>query len=294
MNTLLPRPPESFLGREAELSRLGEYFPHRNLFVLKGIAGIGKTSLALAFLRGRSEPCLYLQCLSGEGLEELCSELGASLGLQPADMDGGTVREKLLVCLKRLNQQNHVLVIDDVHALPGKQLATLIRLFQTYLTARVLLISREELPLGPLDRVDIFEEKLERLDPESSIALLEGLFKLHSGQHPAHQEMERMAVAVDGHPLLLKLLAGLWLDRRLEVDRVTPETLKPFLASHVLGQVDPEARGVLEVLSLSPVPLALPIVQRCATACEDTVRRLEQRFLLDRQPDGRMRVHQLL
>lgn len=92
---LLPRPPETFLGRDLELQRLNDGLARRHLFLLTGMAGIGKTSMALALLQRRRG--VYLRCLPG-GLSLIVTQANAlccvgrsheaeSILVEPAEVD---------------------------------------------------------------------------------------------------------------------------------------------------------------------------------------------------------------
>jgi ATP/maltotriose-dependent transcriptional regulator MalT len=298
---ILPTPPDSFLGREEELDRLRRFFSRRHLLLIEGIAGLGKTALALRFLAelkgaGQSRCILYVACLPGWGLEELIEEVSAWLpaSAEAPPPEGADPREKLVALIGALNRREAVLCLDDVHLLPPEQLATLLRLFQTYLTARALLISREEPPLDPMERVELYEERLQELSPQASVQLLQSLLELH-GRPAEPAAAEELAAAAGGHPFLIKLVASLLLTRPGAAE-VLAAGRRDYLVSQVLGRVTPAEQAVLEVLSLARDALDEEAVARLCghpeAAC--AVSSLERRFLLERDPAGGLLVHRLL
>ncbi len=284
---LLPRPPETFLGRESELTRLSDVLAHRHLFLITGLAGIGKTSLALALLhRQPGRRGFYLRCLPDGGLEELAAALEAASG---GEAGTASVRDRLLIQIRWLNQSDRLAVIDDAHLLRPADLDTLVKLLQTYLSARVVLVSREDLPVAPLDRVDIFEQRLEELPPEMARLLLERLLALHPGLESELPPLGELASSTGGYPLLIKLLASLIVSRRLLPGKLSeaPAAVRDYLLREVLGQVGSEERRALELLALSPVGLP----GDCLGAALET---LEKRFLVQRDAGGGVLLHQLL
>ena len=125
---LVPRPPDTFTGRDAEIALLRRFMSRQRLVVIKGIGGIGKTALALAHLDEirRAHPqrdIRFIRCSEHEGVAALFGET------QSADAPMAFIHE--------INAADAVLLLDDVHLLPADQAGLLVRLLQTYLTGHI-------------------------------------------------------------------------------------------------------------------------------------------------------------
>lgn len=270
---LLPRPPETFLGRDDELAWLRQHLPLRRVLVLKGMEGVGKTSLALALLQDL--PALYVACPEGGRLEDLEAEIRGEAA-DPAV----SPRARLLGLVKLLNEGRLTLCLDDAQNLPPESLGQLVRYLQTYLTGHALVVTSEELPLPALDRVDLLELRLEGLSAEASQRLLQALVALHRLPEPDPATVASLATRAAGHPLMVKLAASLL---------VQPAGDAGGLLERVQARLSEEERDVLELLSVAGGPVAVETLGPRAAVLEG----LQRRFLVDPCPGG-VRVNRLL
>ena len=301
---MLPRPPETFLGRDSEVRRLLSFHPRRRLVFLKGMAGIGKTSLALSFLKHLREqqPDLRIacvRCLEGWGFDDLAAEYDGG------EAEGGRVvplalQDRMLAFVQRLNQGQQLLFLDDVHVLPEAELAMLLGVLQTYLDSHVLMTSRRELPLSAVDAVDICQEKLGGLAETDARQLLQSLIELH-GDTPElpGDELERLTRDVAGHPFMLRLLASLVVTRSLDLtafSHATAAELRQWLLGSVMGEVGPDERTVLQVIASARTSVPSDVLAAVAgvASLTTTLTSLERKFLVERESRDRVRIHQVL
>lgn len=301
---MLPRPPETFLGREGEIRRLLSFHPRRHLIFLKGLAGIGKTSLALAFLKALREqqPDLHItcvRCLEGWGFDDVAAEYDG------AEAEGARVvplalQDRMLAFVQRINQGKQLLFIDDVHVLPESELATLLRVLQSYLDAHVLMTSRRELPLPAVEAVDICQEKVGGLGQSDAQHLVQSLLELH-GDTPDVPDavIVRLILDAAGHPFMLRMLASLVVTRSLDpaaFSRGTAAELRQWLLGSVMGEMEPAERTVLQVIASARTSLPGDVLDAVAGASSlaETLASLERKFLVERESRDRVRIHQVL
>lgn len=269
--------------------------------LVKGMAGIGKTALALAFVEAVRRDCpgktvRYARCLPGQGLDEVARQV-----LDTPTPSGADIHQTLLALVQHLNRSDTLLLLDDVHVLPPDELTALVRMLQAFLSGHALLTSREDLPLPADEVVDVLQVKLEGLAPAAAQDLLRGLLALHPDAPPvAPAAMERIAAGGSGHPYLLRLLASLVVTRALDPDRVAregvPAEIRASLVPRAVGEIVPDERAVVEVLALARSPLADDALTELAGVSDarTALASLERKLLVERQSGDRMGVHQLL
>lgn len=197
-----PLPTASFVGRERELAALRASVP--GMVVLAGIAGSGKTQLAL---RAAGERVLLVALRGYDEARppadpaavrhEVLRVLGAGLGVrqQPA----AEQRERLAAALA---DAGRVLVLDD--AASAEQVREVIG--GTDLAGQVLVTSRLR-----LDELDAVHVVVGPLDAEAAVMLLQG-----AGRTLAADDRlvaGELATALGGHPLALELVARQIADR---------------------------------------------------------------------------------
>lgn len=241
------------------------------LLVLKGLAGIGKTAVVLHFLEKRKDqqPCHYVRFLPGMGLQPVFEELNA-------DSQGAEPRSQILDMVKQLNSTPGCWVLEDLHLLEASVAAQLLRSLQAYLRWPVVVTTREELPLSPIEQVEFTQVKLEPLDPTGSLELLEALLARRGVTGQSQQSLQETLKPVGGHPYLIKLLAAAWNEKRSAMGEV--------LVAEIVRDLPPEAMGLLHQLALSLVPLNQQQLSRLSDQAD--VGLLAQKFLVEKTAEG--------
>ena len=304
---MLPRPPETFLGRDDELERLLAFHPRRHLIFVKGLAGIGKTALALRFaqqVRGAApgRPVFFVRCLEGGSFEDVAAavETADDAGETGAAASAVDPKARMLSLVGRLNDRDALLIVDDVHLLPDAELADFVRLVQDYLEAHVLMTSRRELPLPSVEAVDVCQLKLDALDARASTQLVGDLLALHGGSPLLDEKtVSQLVSEVGGHPFMLRMLASLVVTRSLDAKGLARDTtaeLRPWLLGTVLGELDSCERAVLEAVATARAAIRVDVVSAVVgdPLTGAALASLEQRFLVERESRAHVRLHPIL
>ncbi|NDD31598.1 MAG: hypothetical protein EB084_25385, partial [Proteobacteria bacterium] len=295
MNTRVPRPPDTFIGRDHELALLERLLSRQHLVVIKGIGGIGKTALALSWterLRATQPDAVvwFGRCTPQSGIDALFPQVASA-----------SPDETAAALIEAANAARALLVIDDLHLLAPDQAATLLRQLHTYLGGHAVITTREDLPLTALESVDIAQMKLEGLPSPAAASLLGDLLALHPGAPvPSPGSATALVEAVGGHPLFIRLMASLLVNRLADADALArgalPVGLREDLLEKVVGDVPPPERAVLEVLAVARAPLPDTALALLSGVPDASILRtaLERRLLVERESPERILVHHLL
>jgi ATP/maltotriose-dependent transcriptional regulator MalT/DNA-binding winged helix-turn-helix (wHTH) protein len=156
-----PRATLSFVGREAELARISELLDEEVLFLIYGVAGIGKTELAYRALElarerpGWSDALPTLVQVQPEMTEHhLVAVLRHRIGADGDRVDrlSGHARslgDELDAVVRALEARPRLLFLDDIHLLDGDAIARILgHLARRVRASRVFAASRLEIPLG--------------------------------------------------------------------------------------------------------------------------------------------------
>ncbi|GLW96345.1 hypothetical protein [Microtetraspora sp. NBRC 16547] len=197
----LPAETSTFLGRDADLAEVERLLRQESLVTLTGVAGVGKTRLALK-AAGRLHGGAWLAELSGERNGALLAHtIGAAIGLreQAARPQGDVLAEHLA-------DRRMLLILDTCEHLIGPCRALVGQILRAAPGVRVLATSRE--PLGlPGERVHavrplpVTEEDCDavRLFRERALAVRPGF--------ECSDAVVRLCRRLDGVPLALELAA---------------------------------------------------------------------------------------
>ncbi len=195
----VPLPPAVFLGRSAELDKLASAFQRVAVAVIIGVAGIGKTSLALSFVASAgSGPVVFLRARPA-GLAGLVDDARRALS-GSAVAEVATDEQRIEDLAARLNRERATILIDDVRASGSaaalelvSSLAGLLREGRAIITCRTRLGRRAEDP-------DWLELELRGLSEGASRQLWGALDELYGPSG----DFESVPDAVRKSPFLLR------------------------------------------------------------------------------------------
>jgi tetratricopeptide (TPR) repeat protein len=284
-----------FVGRAGVLAQLEADLegPGPPIVVVHGMAGIGKTSLALKVLedlRGRKH-LFYYRFHSWDSLGNVAvafQDLFARMGIRSkavGSMHEMDLNALALFIVRALEAQPVLLVFDDFHR-AGEAIAPLFRvltdLSRRFSGLRVMLLtrtvpgfySRKEVSV---ERV-VSEVQLDGLDIDETRALL--------GEGHGEEAIKRMHSVSRGIPLFLEILVG--------VDNVDAiGDMRKYMEEEVLSDLRPGERTVLEGLSVHryPVPPEALLVEG---ATFDDLNALCRRSIVTELPHRRFEAHDLI
>ena len=203
----LPTQRSSFIGRAAELDRLGALLAERRLVTLSGVGGVGKTRLAVqgaAELSSSFPAGVWLVELARtRDAEAVMSIARAALGVNPAPG-----RSELESLCDHLGQGQVLLVVDNCEHVVDAAAELVATVLERCPSVRVLCTSREPLdltgeqvmPVGPLEpdghALTLFGERVREADPELDVVGAERAVGLE------------ICRRLDGVPLAIELAAA--------------------------------------------------------------------------------------
>ncbi|HWO23032.1 MAG TPA: metallophosphoesterase, partial [Kofleriaceae bacterium] len=220
--TQIPRPraPERhkvFIGRDAELARLGAAFDRGGsgrvaLVAVQGMAGVGKTYLAHEFHarhagRFGSYQHLVLDPEHPGTVAMWMAVLGEQAGLDPARVDARTVAEAM-------RAQRALVHVDNIDAAAA---AELVATLADALDGVPMLVTGRYAELGTAAESNWTRIELAPLDPGTALALLQAELAGAPFAVP-EAELRELVRQVAGLPLALHLAAG-YLRRGVTVGR---------------------------------------------------------------------------
>ena len=284
-----PRASSAFVGRRDELARVEELFADEVLFLVYGIAGIGKTEFvykvfgeAQKLARLRAATPLLIQARAGQRTDHLLSILRFRL-TEKRGRRGGcdtapSYDEDLVEVTRLLEARPFLVFIDDLHFLEGETAAMLSHLARHVSRSRIFAASRTEL-LFAVDAPTPVFVRLQSLDASSTHELVAALSR-------------RMDVAVpDGEQLFERSGGSPYLVRReLARLRYLPADLEER-HDWTLSQLTHEARQALLLGRALRGRLSLEELERQGFA-KQVVWELARHFLIDIDR-GAITVHEL-
>lgn len=273
---------DHFVGRETELALLSAEGSGPRIFVIRGVAGIGKSSVAARtceLLRGRCNLFWHavrpwdtrISVLADLG--DFLSSLGKP-GLRSV-VARGEAGQAAEVLREDLAETRSFLVFDDAHDATPEVLA-LFRFLKDAVAAapavRLLILTRRA--LGFYDRRDV---SLRRLVLEIDLAGLsrEDVAAFLDPQVDA--AARKWVASLGGHPLLLQLLRSL---PRAPSKELALRDMRVFLEEEVYRELTDAERTALKVASLYRIPIPARALHPDPAVTHDTLLSLTSRSLL--------------
>ena len=318
----LPADLTPFLGREIELAAISRLLTHdeQRLVTIVGPGGMGKTRLALAVgaaLLDQYEDGVYFVDLAPlTHATDIPQAIAVALGYQPPDRSGA-LEPQLLAAL---NQRQLLLILDNFeHLLDGATLVSAMLLGCPRLS--VLATSRERLHLTGESRYELGGLDFPgEVSVEVALSYTAVQLFVESGRRARPgftltadnvADVARICDQVQGMPLAL-VLAAAWLEL-LSPAEIAAEIARglDFLAAE-LGDLpvrqrsmhavfdctwqllSPEERTVVATLSVFHGGFSRDAAEQISGANLRLLLSLVNQSLLQRRPDGRFAMHELL
>lgn len=289
---------DRFFGRIDELTDLDAWWASDSrALLITGLAGIGKSALAAAWIKGRrlgvpvygfetrrpTTPAAFLSDFGG--FLAALGKPGLSARLAEKASANPTLLSQLLQ--RELHNQRLLVVLDNADQIPaalGRLLNELFVQDHAGLLAKVVLLGRRAPRwVHPSDRstTALQVRHLQGLDPRASRALLRS-----RGLGPESKSTAAIVHETRGHPLLLYLAASAGTGHGAAVQR--------YLKEQLWGSLTARERTVLEALSVFRKPVSERVLETVARAEHRTVERLHERNLLERTMAGGYAMHDLV
>ncbi|MCK4718902.1 MAG: tetratricopeptide repeat protein [Thermoplasmata archaeon] len=254
-----------FYGREEEMDIFHDWFrsPRTKIFVVKGMAGIGKTVFISKTIDQfcQETNLFWYKFHEWSSLRpfltrfaEFLSEVGKkSLESYLDNKEVMDINELSFILEKDLENMNALLVFDDYQKLQNKDIkrifGSLVELLPRTIMTKMIVIGRD-VPRFYYDIKDVAIQKtvqeltLSGLDENSSLQFL-------STKSVDAEECKRIYDVTRGHPLALSLVEG--------GKSVHRYSMKEYLEEEVMSQLSTEERAILDVASLfrDPAPAAI-------------------------------------
>lgn len=194
--------PDVFIGREAELVRISNWMDdHRfRIIALTGVAGIGKSSLALMAAQRNSwhfQGVIYLTAKGAVGsrtltLDDLCREIDAVLKLDNRLINLSTPEARRQRVVEVLNAGPYLLVLDNIEVLSAEQAAEWERFLKQLEplsgTMALLTLRPEHFPPLVDQTGDLYHLSVGPLDRPAAVTLLYELLKPPVAREPTEEE----------------------------------------------------------------------------------------------------------
>ncbi|MEW5761510.1 MAG: tetratricopeptide repeat protein, partial [Candidatus Thermoplasmatota archaeon] len=236
-----------FSGRKKELKEIKDFLKSKSkILCVKGIAGIGKTTLVSKFIETVEMDIFwhrFSQFSTLRGLLTKFSEFLAKMDRRKLEnyleKERFELDEILIILEEELREANTLLIFDDFHKVNGEVVDFFAYLKNLEMDAKIIIMGRE-IPLF-YDRRDVIIKKnireivLGGLDRESSIRLLK--------HRKIEKRLDEMYLATKGHPLLLEL--------------ITPETetdVEKFIKEEIMNGLEYKEIKALEIASVFRCP----------------------------------------
>jgi len=302
----LRRPPESdfveqlgdaprvttFVGRREELAEITQEDGGPRVFVIRGIAGIGKSTLAVkacTLVRGRRN-LFWHRIRPWESDSMVLANLGRFLdaldrpGLSSV-LRRGETRLAAEVLRQDLPDTHAFLVVDDAHEASPQTLAVIQMMAEAVASApdvKLLVLTRRTLPIYDVRDIVIKgvvrEIELDGLKPEEAASLLTG--------EGDETELLGLGRRLAGHPLLIELVRK----QRSDIPGAIRD-LHRFIEEAVYRELSESERTTMKAVSLYRVPVPRASLLSIPGSSYEALTSLQERSLLRFVGDERYEIH---
>jgi tetratricopeptide (TPR) repeat protein len=268
----IPPPPAVFVGRDAELTRLGLGMQRVSVALICGVAGVGKSSLASAFAASWPGPIAYCRVGSQPVLEVLGEDVLRQLEAPGVGLPG----DVLARVAAQLDEREAMWIVDDLHRLAVEDQERIVReLGQMLRRGKFVATSRQLLPFE-VDGPDRLEVRLGGLDAASAQTLWTVLDELH-GATPGFDALWSTA---RGNPLRLR----------------QAHACRPLAEDHIASAVQAlgeRERRVATAMALCELPLPTSVIHALVPDGQRELASLVTRMIVDPAGPGVWQLHDL-
>ncbi|UCH89105.1 MAG: tetratricopeptide repeat protein [Thermoplasmata archaeon] len=287
----------TFYGRSKELEVYPSLLEEYPIFIIEGMAGIGKTTLAAKILKhfDSSWKLFWFKLQDWDTSKSIIEELAEffnKYGHKDLLRELESTRPELdmykitKIIVQEFNSMKAMCVIDDFHRASDsvQQLFSgLIEHLDSKLLMHFMFLTRTHLPV--YDQRDIalkkivYVAKLQGLDRESSKEML--------GDKTLEKDFNRIYSLTGGHPLALELIKNSG-----QVDDISD--MMNFINEQVYQKLDPEEKALFMSISVhrKPVPTHGFLIDDEADF--ETIDRLINKTLLLEMEPGKYYVHDIV
>jgi hypothetical protein len=293
--TYLPETPpdvSEFVDRETHLNDLGNSLTKKNMIIIQGIAGIGKTQLAAKLLQSiEAEYITFWKELRDVDTFDSVTRTFAGFLRKNDDpelaeyIEGATIDHDtvLNMLLSSLENKNYVLFFDNYHVVENKEIHDLFKQFKDRLKGSTIVITTRNPPpfVSPIDRgkKQVTEKGIEGFDFEATKKYLEQM-RVEVSQEQLTEIDKRMS----GHPLSLQMFVSL--KDEMEVSEILenfPETgIEEYLYDEIYERLDDDEKRVLQAISVFRTPVTLEACVQVAGGgnVKEMLRRLRKKQIV--------------
>ncbi len=259
-----------FYGRKSELEQLQNALQTQKFIILRGIAGIGKTTLITKLMLENSgiAPIFWFRFHEWNTLRNLLSQLGKFLGnlnrsrlnsylISRRKIDLADISEILENDLKGLKA---IFVIDDFHKIASKIIpffSALVEILTKEQEIVAILLTRKHIPFyNPQDS----QVSNLILDLELSGLDIEGSKELLMNRNISIDQFENIYNFTSGHPLSLELINP----TQTSMVQIPGQTdIMRYIHTEIFSKLSPDERSLLNIASVYryPVPSELFFIE---------------------------------
>jgi len=247
-----------FVGRERELNVLKA---KKNFFVIEGMAGMGKTSLALKFINLSKGKKVFWHTLKElDTFNFLMNKLAVFMNkfryhelMDYLKANGKEDYVKISLFLKGVDRENYVMVFDDHQRCSDEKINHLLENLQKRIRkAKVMVLSRVRPKFFSLDE-NIVEMRLSGLSLRETEELVAS-----KGVSLSKDEMKFVQKRLSGHPLAIKMFLKTCKARGTNniPENIKRSGIADYLMREVYRKLSKEELNVLKFISVfrTPVP----------------------------------------